>query len=236
MTKTVMITGGSSGIGLSTARKLSKGKYRVIISARTHDHLEKALKNIPGEASGVILDYTRPETIHMAFAEIGDFDHLILVGAGSPAWGQFSGLQIEILEQAFSNKFFGFFSCAQAALPGLSKDGSITFVSGAAARTPFPGGCGLAAVNGAINALALTLAKELAPIRVNTVSPGLTRTPAYDYMEKAEREAFYQKIGTSLPVGRAGEADEIADAICFIVGNNFVTGSILDVDGGTRLS
>jgi NAD(P)-dependent dehydrogenase (short-subunit alcohol dehydrogenase family) len=90
-------------------------------------------------------------------------------------------------------------------------------------------------VNGALNALALTLAKELAPRRVNAVSPGLTRTPAYDYMGEAERKTYFERMGASLPVGRVAQPEEIADAVRFVVSNQFVTGTVLDVDGGVRL-
>ena len=121
------------------------------------------------------------------FKRVGAFDHLALVGSGQAAWGPFADLKLDALKIAFDQKFFGFFLCVQAGLARLRRDGSITFVIGGASRSAIPETSGVAAVNGAIQAMALTLAKELAPRRVNLLSPGLVDTPVYDYMTPEQK-------------------------------------------------
>ena len=113
--------------------------------------------------------------------------------------------------------------------------GSILFTIGGAARSAIPGTTGVAAVNGAIMGMAMTLAKELAPIRVNVLSPGLVDTPAYNWMSAEEKEAFFKEMGGNLPVGRVGQPDEIAQAALFSLSNGFTTGAILDVNGSSKL-
>jgi NAD(P)-dependent dehydrogenase (short-subunit alcohol dehydrogenase family) len=83
--------------------------------------------------------------------------------------------------------------------------------------------------------MAMTLAKELAPIRVNILAPGLVDTPAYNWMSAEEKKTFFKQMGGNLPVGRVGKPDELAQAALYLLSNGFTTGSILDVDGGGRL-
>jgi NAD(P)-dependent dehydrogenase (short-subunit alcohol dehydrogenase family) len=139
------------------------------------------------------------------------------------------------LRSAFENKFWGHFHSARHAVPNLRKDGSITFFIGGACRAAIPGTSGLAAVNGAIMAMAYTLAKELAPLRVNAISPGPVDTPAYDLMPKEGKQAFFDQMARVLPVKRIGKPEELARAVLFLVGNDFVTGAVIDIDGGARL-
>jgi NAD(P)-dependent dehydrogenase (short-subunit alcohol dehydrogenase family) len=121
------------------------------------------------------------------------------------------------------------------ALPKLRKTGSITLVTGAAARIAMAGGGAPAAINGALHAWSYGLAKELAPIRVNCVSPGLTQTPAYDGMPAEARAAMFRDAAARSPVGRVAQAEDVAAAIELAVTNPVLTGTILDVDGGLRL-
>ena len=113
---------------------------------------------------------------------------------------------------------------------------SITLFVGAACRTAIPGIAGLAAVNGAILQMTYTLAKELAPLRVNAISPGMVDTPAYDWINPEQKHAMFEQTGNNLPVKRIGKPEEIAEAVVFLVSNGFVTGTVLDIDGGARLS
>ena len=114
--------------------------------------------------------------------------------------------------------------------------GSIVFVSGVAATTPMRGGSATAAVNGAVEALVRTLAVELAPVRVNAVSPGIVATPTWDGMAAEDREAMFARLAGALPAGRVGVADDLAEAIWLLLTNGFVTGITLPVDGGHRLA
>jgi NAD(P)-dependent dehydrogenase (short-subunit alcohol dehydrogenase family) len=235
MKETVVIIGATSGMGLACAQSLAGGGYRVIISGRSQNTIDRALGQVRGEALGFPLDFTHPDSVSAFFGKTGKFDHLALVGSGQAAWGPFRDLKLDALKIAFDHKFYGFFLCVQAGLPQLRKDGSITFTIGGACRSAIPGTSGVAAVNGAIQAMAFTLAKELAPTRVNILSPGLVDTPMYDWMKPEEKQKFFQQMGSNVPVGRVGRPAEIAEALLFLIRNGFTTGAILDVDGGNRL-
>jgi NAD(P)-dependent dehydrogenase (short-subunit alcohol dehydrogenase family) len=185
--------------------------------------------------SGQPLDYADRPGIAAAFEVIGTFDHLVLAAAGPAAWGAFAELARDALQAAFDSKFWGYFDTLQAALPHLSSRGSITLISGAAARATLPQTSGLAAVNGAIERMGMVLAKELAPRRVNVLSPGLVDTPAYDWMAPEARRGMLDGTAAKLPVQRYGTPEDIAEAVLFLVRNSYVTGTVLDVDGGARL-
>jgi NAD(P)-dependent dehydrogenase (short-subunit alcohol dehydrogenase family) len=231
----VVVVGGSSGMGLATAKRLAREGAHVVIASRSEAKLKAALAEIEGKAEAKALDFTDEECVRRFFESVGPFDHLVLMGAGLPAWGKFLEIKTAALESAFKAKFWGYFFSAKYAVPHLRKEGSILFTIGGAARSALPGTAGLAAVNGAIMCMAFTLAKELAPIRVNTLSPGLVDTPAYDWMSAEEKHAFFKQMGGNLPVGRVGKPDEIAEAACYLVTNGYTTGAVLDVDGGGRL-
>ncbi len=232
----IVVVGGSSGMGLATTRALAREDATVVIASRSGDKLEAAKAAITGKVETASLDFTDESAVNKFFEALGKFDHLVLAAAGPPAWGNFLELDPAALRRAFDTKFWGYFNCARHAVPHLRKDGSITFLTGGASRTALPGTSGLAAVNGAITCMAHTLAKELAPLRVNVVSPGLIDTPAYDWMPGDEKQAFFEKMGKGLPVKRIGQPHEIADAVLLLISNGFMTGVVMDVDGGVRLT
>lgn len=124
----------------------------------------------------------------------------------------------------------------RAVAPLLSATGSVTLVTGAAARAALPGTSGLAAVNGALEAMAKVLAAELAPRRFNTVSPGMTATEAYDGLPDEARNGMFAAAAGNLPAGRIGAPQDIAAAILLAMANPFITGATLDVDGGAHLA
>ena len=235
MKEKVVVIGGTSGMGLAAASKLAKNGYSVVISGRTEGSIESALKKIQGEAVGYPLNFSNSASVEQFFTKVDKHDHLALVGSGQAAWGSFSELTVEALRSAFDEKFYGFFLCAQASLKKLRKDGSILFTVGGACRSAIPGTSGVAAVNGAIQSMAFTMAKEIAPVRVNILSPGLVDTPMYNWMTQEEKEGFFKKMGGNLPVGRVGNPDEIAQAVLFLIQNKYATGAIIDIDGGGRL-
>jgi len=231
----IVVVGGSSGMGLATAQAIAHQGATVVITSRHQENLDDARHQIVGQVETWLLDFTDEFRVKDFFIQVGQIDHLILAAAGPPAWGNLVDLETAALQQAFTTKFWGYFYCAKYALPHLRADGSILFFTGAAGRAALPGTVGLAAVNGAILSMAHTLAKELAPLRVNAISPGLVDTPAYDWMREEEKQAFFEQMSRNLPVGRVGQAVEIAEAVVFLIANGFVTGTVLDVDGGARL-
>jgi NAD(P)-dependent dehydrogenase (short-subunit alcohol dehydrogenase family) len=231
--QTAVIVGASSGIGLAAARALAAHGVRVIGVARNRERLLRAAGEAgfePWEA-----DTLDRGSLDRLFEGLPGLDHLVVTAYGTPPWGPLSQLAEVAMREAFDYKFMGYFRTVQAALPKLSRQGSITLVTGAVARFAMAGGSAPAAVNGALHAWAYTLAKELAPIRVNSVSPGLTATPAYDAMPAETREKMFQDAAARLPVGRIAQAEDVAAAIEFAVCSPVLTGTVLDVDGGVRL-
>lgn len=232
----ILVIGGSNGMGLAAAQQLAVLQAEVLIAGRSQEKLDKALSTIQGRASAYVADFTDPQSLSALFERTGRIDHLVLAGSSNAAWGPFPSISAAALRNALEGKLIGYWQALQAALPHLRRDGSVLMLSGAASRTAMPGTAGLAAVNGAITQMAQTLARELAPLRVNVVSPGLVDTPAYDGMPADHKAAMFAGAASSLPVGRTGTADDIAEAIVYLLGNGFTTGATLDVDGGARMA
>ena len=235
----ILIIGGSSGMGLAAAERLVRAGAEVVISGRSQLRIDKALAQLTGlgggSARGQAADYTDAASLQALFAAVGRLDHLVLAASSAAAWGAFASVSAEALRHALEGKLIGYWQSMQMALPTLRRDGSIVLLTGAASRAAMPGAAALAAVNGAITQMAQTLAKELAPLRVNVVSPGLVDTPAYDGMPAEVKAGMFSNAANSLPVGRTGMPDDVAQAIEFLIGNGYTTGALLDVDGGARL-
>ena len=231
----IVVMGASQGMGFATAQLLANQDNEIIMVSKTKERIEKAAKEIGKNVMPKTLDFTDELSVKNFFEEIGNFDHLLLIGAGLPAWGAFTQFETQALKNAFDTKFFGYYYSSKHAIPYLRKDGSILMVIGGAARKGMPGTAGLAAVNGALLAMGKTMAVELAPIRINIVSSGVVDTPAYNWMTEEQKEAFFQQIGEKLPVGRIGKPNEIAHIIEAITDNQFMTGAIIDIDGGGSL-
>ena len=216
--------GGSSGIGLAAARLAVAAGWHVTIASR---HPERA----DIEATRAPLDVTDAEAVRAFFTGLGPVDHLVS-STVARAGGTAKELDLGAARTAFETKLWGPFAAIQAA----DVTRSIVLLSGAAASTPMRGGASTAAVNGAVEALVRTLAVELAPVRVNAVSPGIIDTPTWAAMAADEREALFTRLAAALPVGRVGSAEDVADAIWHLLTNEFVTGTVLHVDGGHRLA
>ncbi|MFA5517017.1 MAG: SDR family oxidoreductase [Desulfuromonadales bacterium] len=233
--KKVIVIGGSSGIGLATARAVAAAGARVVIAGRSAQKLERARGEIGGRPGLVALDVTRDEEVRNFFERAGEFDHLVTTAAAG-ATGSFLDLPPEAVRDLFESKFWGQYRAARYAAGQIREGGSITFFSGVASQKPLPGFSSFAAVNGAVNALCRALAVELAPVRVNAISPGIIETPAYAAMEAEVRQEFFDRTAAALPAGRIGRPAEVAEAVLFLMRNGFVTGAVLDIDGGGRLS
>jgi NAD(P)-dependent dehydrogenase (short-subunit alcohol dehydrogenase family) len=140
------------------------------------------------------------------------------------------------VKAAFEQKTLAQLRVAQVAARHVRAGGSITFVTATSGRSAIPGAVGPGAVNGAIEGTILSLAAELAPIRVNAVSPGLIDTPLWDFMPEEARKNFLATVGAKLPVGRPGQAIEVAEIIAAVAKSGFVNGSVYEIDGGGRIA
>jgi NAD(P)-dependent dehydrogenase (short-subunit alcohol dehydrogenase family) len=231
----VLIVGGSSGMGLASARNLLRAGAEVFIAGRDAAKLQAAVQSLGGKAVGIAADANDPDSLAALMSRIGRLDHLLLAAGGTPAWGPFTQTTPQALRHALDTKLIGYWQSLQAALPILRKDGSVVMLAGAASRVAMNGTAGLAAVNGGITQMAQSLARELAPLRVNVVSPGLVDTPAYDGMPAQARAGMFAAAARSLPVGRVGRSEDIAAAVEMLMANTFATGVLLDLDGGARM-
>jgi NAD(P)-dependent dehydrogenase (short-subunit alcohol dehydrogenase family) len=234
--KVAVVFGGSLGIGEATAKVLKDDGARVTIVGRDADRLATAATRIGGVAT-VVADALNRDAIARVFETTGSVDMVIICVAGSAKGiGPFLELDLDEVKAAFEQKTLAQLRVAQVAARHVRTKGSITFVTATSARSAIPGAVGPGAVNGAVEGTILSLAAELAPIRVNAVSPGLIDTPLWDFMPAAARSTFLSNIGAKLPVGRPGQAIEVAEIIAAVAKSGFVTGSIYEVDGGGRIA
>lgn len=232
----VVVMGGSSGIGEATAALFAASGARVVVTGRGQDKLDAAVARIGGNTTGFRVDATDQAEIDAFFAQSGTIDHLVIAVSGAAGSGPFADLRLDELAAAFDGKFWAQVRILKAALPHLNSSGSVTLVTAGSSRAAFPGTSGLAAVNGALDAMVPPLAVELAPLRVNAVSPGVIDTPWWDRVPADQRRDLFDGISAATPVGRVGHPEDIARAIHALATNGFITGVVLDANGGANLA
>ncbi|MFL7034562.1 SDR family oxidoreductase [Vibrio sp. nBUS_14] len=215
---TFVIIGGTSGIGKALAMQLRNEDNTVHIASRH---------------TGV--DISNEKSICEYFESIGPFDHLVVTAGSSAPAGKVTDVAIEHAKSAFDTKFWGSLNVAKHAARYMKPNGSITLTTGMLSRKVVAGTYVKTAINAALESVTKVLAKELSPMRVNAVSPGLTMTAAYKNMDDTARSAMYDNAKSNLPSGKVGEASEIAMGYLFAINNPYVTGSIIDIDGGALL-
>jgi NAD(P)-dependent dehydrogenase (short-subunit alcohol dehydrogenase family) len=231
-----LIIGGTSGIGLAAARRLAGEGLKVTIAGRDRDRLAAAAGALAGKVDARPLDAADAAQVRDFFKTVGAFDHLVLALGSGRGFGPFATLDLGEVRRGFEEKVWPHLSCAQAALPTIRKDGSITFISAVSAQMAAAGTAGLAAANGALAIVTPILATELRPLRVNAVTPGVIDTPWWDFLNPEQRAAAFAEYGGKSPVGRVGAPDDVAKAISFLISDSFVTGHVLTCDGGLRLA
>ena len=233
--QSVVITGGSSGIGLATAMLArDAGASRVVLAGRSADKLAQAASVLGKVADPRQLDVTHEDAVAGFFADIGPIDHLVTAAAGTYR-GKITETDTVAAKALFESKYWGQHHCIKHAGSRIRSGGSITLFSGWISRKPMVGTGTLAAIDAAIEALARTASLELAPVRVNAVVPGMIDTPLWAARLTPDlQKAHFEKVGAALPVGRAGTAEDVAQAVFFLMTNGFTTGAVLDVDGGQR--
>jgi NAD(P)-dependent dehydrogenase (short-subunit alcohol dehydrogenase family) len=174
----VVVLGGTSGIGLASAAAALEQGAEVLVGGRDEQRLSEALERLGDGAEGASVDATDRGSLERFLTDAGAFEHLVLALGGGAGGGPIASLELGELRAGFDGKLFPHVSALQLALPHIQPAGSIVFVSATSAGAPFAGAAGLAAINGALEAMVPALAVELAPIRVNagtvlTVDGGL---------------------------------------------------------------
>ncbi|MFD9335342.1 SDR family oxidoreductase [Streptomyces sp. NPDC060028] len=229
----VLVAGGTSGVGLAAAAAFAAGGAAVTVVSRTEDKVRRAVKTLGPAADGQVLDLRDAAAIAAFTEAAGTFDHVVISAAETPM-GRVDTLPLEDAYAAMDSKFWGAYRLARAV--SVDPAGSLTIVSGYLSVRPGRASALQSAINAALEALVRGLALELAPIRVNAVSPGLLRTPLWDALPAGGREAMYEAAAERLPVNRVGEPRDVAAAIAMVAGNAYMTGTTLFVDGGGSIA
>ena len=229
--KKVVVVGGSSGIGLATAELAKREGADVIVASRNVDRLDAVAARL--NAIAIPADVTSDESIASLFRRCGPVDHVV-VTAAQLRTGPFKTVSMEDVHATMESKFWGAWRVARAA--DIRPGGSLTLVSGYLSVRPRPNSAIVGAANGAIESLARSLALDLAPVRVNAVSPGVINTPIRAAMPEAARLDMLSRTAASLPVGRVGTGDDIARQILAFMTIGFATGSIVYIDGGALVT
>lgn len=228
----ILIVGGSSGIGLATAMMAANNGAAVTIASRSSQRLSAASKSLPRGVTTKVLDVTDATAVEGFFAGGTIWDHVVVAGSATKV-GPVRSFAMPDAHEAMSSKFWGAYHVGRSAR--IRDGGSLTFVSGVYSVRPNKLAVLQGAINAALEALARGLALELAPVRVNTVSPSLTATPLWDRLDAPIRDKMFKDKAAQLPAGRIGQSEDIASAILFLAANPFATGSTLLVDGGDAL-
>jgi NAD(P)-dependent dehydrogenase (short-subunit alcohol dehydrogenase family) len=233
----VVIIGASAGIGEAAAKAFAGRGAAVTITGRSKERLDQAAQRIGYPVLAAELDATSRGSLDAFFATTAAIDHLVLSASpGAVGVGPIAALDEAALRQAFDGKFFAYVKAIQAALPRHRRDGSVTMITAASARAAFPGTAGIAAANGALETIVAPLAVELAPLRVNAVSPGVIDTHWWNGLPEDQRRAYFDSAAAVTPVRRVGQPDDVAEAIVYLAGAGFVTGAVLECTGGFNLT
>lgn len=231
--KKVLVVGGSSGMGEATALLAAQAGAKVTIAARNHDRLAAAAKRMGMGVEPAILDAMSDGAVEKFFADTTVWDHVVsCVGAGGR--GNVREIEMAAALAAMDGKFWAGVRVAKHAR--IAPEGSLTFVSGALSQRPAAGAAIISAINAALERFSQGLALELAPIRVNTVSPGPVDTPMWDRYGAAQKQKFLDGAASRVPLKRVAQPREIAEIVLFFMTNRFVTGTVVPLDGGSTLA
>ncbi|WP_263731055.1 SDR family oxidoreductase [Cellulomonas sp. SG140] len=232
----VLVIGGSSGMGLATARAAAQAGAAVTITSTAAGHLDVALAALPDGCAGEVLDLRDEDALAHLFDHVGELHHLVITAGDAVRPSPLAGTPLHELRPLLDVRFWGAVAAVQHALPHLAAGASITLTSGTIAERPAPGSGVMAAGAAAIEGLTRGLAVELAPVRVNAVRPGVVRTPMWDAVPEQQRTAVFEALASRTLVGAVGTAEQIAAAHVYLMENDFVTGTVLTLDGGALLA
>lgn len=231
-----IVIGGGSGIGLETALALLGAGASVVITGRTESRLRAARQQSGDRLEIAPFDASITAEVKHFFEAQAPFDHLVLCANAGGTIAPFDQIDVEEMRIYFDNKLWVYVNVLQHCAQRQRAGGSITLVNGAASRLAVKSMGALAIVNGGLDSVIRPLALERAPTRVNAISPGVIDTPYWAKLPAEKRDAMYAAAAEGVPVKRVGRPEDIAHAVVFFATNSFVTGVVLDVDGGRRLT
>ncbi|MFH7339584.1 SDR family oxidoreductase [Streptomyces sp. KHY 26] len=232
----VVVLGGTSGIGLAVAEGAAAEGAEVVVASRRQENVDAALKRLPQDARGEVLDTTDEAAVRAFFERLGAFDHLVYTAGETLMLESVAETGLARAQRFLDTRLWGAYAAVKYGAGSVREGGSVVLTTGTAGHRPLPGSSVVSALCGAMEALTRALAVELAPVRVNVVAPGLVRTELWRELPEAEREGLYAASATSLPVGRVGEPADVAEAYLYLMRGGYSTGSVVVVDGGGTLA
>ncbi|GLQ53979.1 SDR family oxidoreductase [Devosia nitrariae] len=238
MGQKVVVVGGSSGIGLGVAAAALKSGADVVIIGRSPGKLQAAEQALAaeGRVRAIAGDMTQEAEIALVFNEIGAFDHLVSTAGPPPPGDPIDETEMDAVRRFIDNKLVGAVMLAKHAVRTLRTGGSMTFTSGINKdRPPVPGGAVVSAIAGSFSYFATALSLELAPTRVNVISPGWVDTPLFDELVGEAKSGYFEDMAARLPAGKIATPADIAPAYVYAMESDFTTGETIHIDGGQRL-
>ncbi len=227
----VLIIGGATGMGFATAQLVEELGGKVIIAGHNDEKNGKALSKLSEYAESRFVDVVKPDSIEKLFASINELHHIFITAAPGGT-GDFLEAPLQIEKTYIHGKFWSLFMITKSAVKKISKDGSITFITGGFATNPIKGTVLVTAAFNAVEGFAKALTVEMAPIRFNVIRPGFIDSGFWDFMEEADRINLFEENKNKIAVNRVGESIDIAKMATSIMMNSFINGQIIEVNGG----
>ena len=232
----VVILGGTSGIGLAVATAALADGAEVVVASRSKARVGDALATLGSGAEGHIIDASGEGAIRDFFEKVPPFDHLVYT-AGEALQLLTLDAEISMLRKFFEARYWGALAAVKYGHRKIRTGGSIVLTSGTAGARPMGAGwVAASSICAATEGMTRALAVELKPLRVNSVAPGVVRTPLWSGMTETDQQSLYASEAARLPVGHAGDPAEVAGAYLYLMGQTYVTGQVLHVDGGGLLA
>ncbi len=232
--KNIVVMGGTAGIGLAITQLAAAAGANVWALGRSQERIDAAKQNVPDNVQFSAIDTHDPDALQALFSDIGHIDHLAANATGANRTiAPFMKQTHEQFSEAFG-KFWGYTTLIRSAVPFMGEGSSITLTSGTPARKCKPGMSSISCVGNAVEGLCRAIAPEIAPIRINVVAPGTIDTPMHAWMGE-EKDNRLNAMTAEQALPRPGQPEEVAGAIIYLMGADFVTGTTIDVDGGQLL-
>lgn len=233
--KKVIVLGASSGLGLATAKAAAAEGAKTILVSGNRQRIDQALQEFPAGTEGYAIDLSQEQNIKAFFDRTGNFDHLVYTAGENLTLANVSDIDLDKARQFFTLRFWGPYAAVKYGAKYINPGGSVGLIGGIASPRPGKGWSLAASICGAMEGLTRALAVELAPVRVNIVTPGVVRTNLWNGMPDSDRENYFKTVGDALLVKRIGEAEDIALSFIYLMKQGFTTGQTIVVDGGAVL-